>query len=306
MPRATAAALLVALSILTLAGCSQDQGQGAGDAAPERTATSAPQPTEPSGAVTPPLVNEPKASTDVATLREQVLDANTGSFTSDVLIADTRFRRTGIYSLRQASSDTTTTIIFSGDEQPLSIHTIAIDQTGYAQIYNGSGYGKCWFRYPPEFLGELNNTAPVGYTAGIPAEVGVVASSQAGRNGERPTSDLATVVSLVGGKLASALGVSPDDTTRTPVTLLADDQGITGWETDLEAVVTSATQAGNTIAPQIDQLLALSGPDGATLSGSLDSLGAPVDIQAPPRNLQVEVTRDEAAFQAAIDACEQR
>lgn len=297
MPRATTAALFVALSSLTFAGCSDGGQEGA-----EGIVTDG----ESSGVSAPPAADEPGPSEDVKGLKKQLLDANTGSFTSNVFIADAQFRRTGTYSLRQRSSDTTT-IVFIEGVKSLSVHSVVVDDITYAQIDNGSGYGDCWLAYPPELVGALNDIAPVGYTVvGVPVEVGVVGATETGSDGTQLTSDLATVVSLVGAKLASALGVSPNDTTRTPITLLADDEGITGWETDLQAVLTSATQAGNEVAPGIEQLLALPGSDGVTLSGSIDNLGISVDIEAPPPELQVEVTRDAAAFEAALSSCEQR
>ncbi|MEN8674878.1 hypothetical protein [Nocardioides sp.] len=286
-------------SALAVTGCTSGQGRPAEAPVPPAqvsdppsgAADEAPDPRSHSARSTDQMSGE-----ELRTARRVMEDAGEGSFSTSFEAPGVYVRTRGTFDLRQPGYRTTTEV-FTDSFGDYTFRAVSIDDVTF--LHSSRATRACWAAFEGSELQVLQEpgaaAAPTGPIACHPS---LLVLFEARRGVRGYDADLALVGSVLGAGIATALGIEPDLSTRTPVQLEVLGDGGYAWSATLGSIVRSARRAGSDVPRETVEGLADS-----EISTTLRPARTGYPIHPPPRDIVVDFDAGNPG-QAAHDVAE--
>lgn len=276
-------------------------------AAPTSSAPAVATPTS-SPTTAPEQAADPAARRALREAQLALLDADTGSVQTRVVLGPSSIDTHADYQLTRRSMSSHATI--SGDEDgPLTTDAITIGKDSWFRISTGGDDPKmtCWMTADAEAIEDATGVDLPGGGSGIPAGVLVAgnatAVSQLDASRLLARIDLYTAAGAFTGKLPISLGLDFHTKATAPVTITMSDGAITGWRITLYDLLHAIEDAGLQLPAQFqgyeDQDLS-----DANVTAEISDLGRDFDVEPPPADLVVQLSSDDEQFAQDRKACD--
>jgi hypothetical protein len=306
--------VFVVTAVLVLAGCGDDDPDDSGTStaasSPASSSTAAESsPATTSSAPAPTQEADPAARRTLRAAQKAVVEADTGSIRTVVVLGPGRTETVARYELSSRSMQAESTITTPDDR--LVTDSIAIGRDAWFRISREGEDAKqtCWIGADPAAIEESTgidvSQGVRGYPAGVLVAVNASGQTQLDEGRVLGRVDLYSLAASFTGKLPVALGLDLDTKSTAPVVVQLESGVVTSWRSSLVDLLGAVEDAGLELPSDFQGYEDASLPD-ASVEAQLSELGTPVSISPPPADQVVPLVADADQFQQSMEACEAR